>query len=122
MTYHFSRSSIKFQVTRDKKSQILTRIERFRTVTPVLIHPGVWEDAQSFMKNRQLESNLSKITRPVAAIKSLRFALLLQDRICYCIGLVFRGNKPSLNTMLTKINDHMMSQGHSELNQSLRVK
>ena len=28
------------------------------------------------MKNRWFESNLSKITRPVAAIKSLRFALL----------------------------------------------
>ena len=27
------------------------------------------------MKNRRFESNLSKITRPVAAIKSLRFAL-----------------------------------------------
>ena len=28
------------------------------------------------LKNRRFESNLSKITRPVAAIKSLRFALL----------------------------------------------
>ena len=27
------------------------------------------------LKNRRFESNLSKITRPVAAIKSLRFAL-----------------------------------------------
>ena len=27
------------------------------------------------MKNQLFESNLSKITRPVAAIKSLRFAL-----------------------------------------------
>ena len=28
------------------------------------------------MKNRRVESNLSKITRPVTAIKSRRFALL----------------------------------------------
>ena len=30
-------------------------------------------------KNRRFESNLSKITRPVAAIKSLRFALFCQQ-------------------------------------------
>ena len=43
-----------FKVTRDKKSSILTRVERFRTVTQVLIHPGVWEDAQSLMKINDL--------------------------------------------------------------------
>ena len=31
------------------------------------------------MKNKWFESNLSKITRPVAAIKSLRFALFIQE-------------------------------------------
>ena len=86
-----------FKVTRDKKSPILTWIEHFRTVTSVWIHPWIWNDAQSLMwlrrgallffevihqisrshglKNRWFGSDLSKITRPVAAIKSLRFAL-----------------------------------------------
>ena len=73
----FQGHSSNFKVTQNKKSPILTRIVRFQTVTPVLIHPGVWEDAQSLMKNRLFESNLSKITRPVAAIKSLRFAFLV---------------------------------------------
>ena len=36
-----------FKVTRDKKLPILTWIERFRTVTPVWIHPWLWNDAQS---------------------------------------------------------------------------
>ena len=133
-----------------KKLSILTRIERFRTVTLVWIHRWLWNDAQSLkqhrrgallfsrssikfqghtgqknanfysnwafpnsnsslnsprglrrctkldvmykscpvifevihqisrsrrLKNRRFESNLSKISRPVAAIKSLRFAL-----------------------------------------------
>ena len=34
------------------------------------------------LKNRWFESNLSKITRPVAAIKSLRFALFLDGNFC----------------------------------------
>ena len=35
------------KVTRDKKSPILTQIERFRTVTQVLIHKRLRNDAQS---------------------------------------------------------------------------
>ena len=31
------------------------------------------------MQNEKFESNLRKITRPVAAIKSLRFSLLFSD-------------------------------------------
>ena len=38
-----------FKVTRDRKLPILTRIERFRTVTSVLIHRWIWNDAQSLM-------------------------------------------------------------------------
>ena len=79
-----------------KKSSIFTWTECFRTVTPVGIHWCIGNNAQSLMyyrrgallfcevihqissshrlKYRQFESNLSKITRPVAAIKSLRFA------------------------------------------------
>ena len=36
-----------FKVTRDNKSPILTRIERFRTLTPVWIHQWIWNDEQS---------------------------------------------------------------------------
>ena len=57
--YCFWRSSVKFQGHSAKKN---------RWFWPKL---GV-----SRLKNRRFESNLSKITRPVAAIKSLRFALL----------------------------------------------
>ena len=86
-----------FKLKRLKKSSILTQIKHFRTVTPVWIHQWLRNDAKSFkshrrgvllffrvihqisrshgLKNRRFESNLSKITRPVAAIKSLRFAL-----------------------------------------------
>ena len=80
-----------------KKSPISTRIERFQSVTSAWIHRWIWNDTQSLMqyrrgallffkvihqisrshglKNRWFGSNLSKITRPVTAIKSLRFAL-----------------------------------------------
>ena len=87
---------------RTKKSLILTRIERFRTVTPVWIHRWLWNEAHSLMYYKRgvllffevihqisrlhgpniddLNSILSKITRPVAAIKSLRFALFFIAR------------------------------------------
>ena len=42
-----------FKVTRDKRSPILSRIERFRTVTPVWIHRELWNDAQSLMGYRR---------------------------------------------------------------------
>ena len=93
----FPRSSIKFQGHKGKKSPISTRIERFQSVTSAWIHRWIWNDTQSLMqyrrgallffkvihqisrshglKNRWFGSNLSKIVSPVAAIKSLRFAL-----------------------------------------------
>ena len=40
-------------VTRDKISPISTRIERFRTVTPVWIHRWIWNDAQSLKQQRR---------------------------------------------------------------------
>ena len=46
--YCLSRSSIKFQDhTGQKKLLILTRIERFRAVTPMWIHRWLWNGAQS---------------------------------------------------------------------------
>ena len=108
--YCFPRSSIKFQGHKGKKSPISTRIERFRSVNSVWIHQWIWSDTQSLMqyrrgallffevihqisrshglKNRWFGSNLSQITRPVAAIKSLRFALLFM--IWTKIKLMFR--------------------------------
>ena len=94
--YCFSMSSVKLQGHTTKKNpSILTQIRRFRTVTPVWIHQWLGNDAQSLklhrrgallyfgvihqisrshgLKNRRFEFSLSKITRPVAAIKSLRF-------------------------------------------------
>ena len=85
---------------RTKKSPILTQIEHFRTVTPVWIHRWLWNHIQSLMYYRSVvllisskssikfQSNtgwkiddlnpfLSKITRPVAAIKPFIFALLV---------------------------------------------
>ena len=95
-----------FKVTWEKQSSILTCTECFRTVTPVWMHWWIWNDAHSLMwyrrgvplffvvihkisrshvlKNRQFESNLSKITRPVEAIKSLRFALLWFHKWTLC--------------------------------------
>ena len=35
------------KVTQDRKSQILTRIEHFRTVIPVCIHRWLWKDAKN---------------------------------------------------------------------------
>ena len=166
----FEGHPLNFKVKRLKKSSILTKIGRFRTVTPVWIHWWLWNDTQSLkqhrrgallffdvicqisrshgskncrfspklrvsgllfqfeftdgfemmhkawcsieevpfcfpwpsikflghkgQKNRWFGSNLSKITRPVAAIKSLRFALFktkqsiklhFTSKFCSCI-------------------------------------
>ena len=43
-----------FKVTRDRKSPISTRIERFRTVTPAWIHRWLWNDAQCLMWYRRV--------------------------------------------------------------------
>ena len=45
--YCFSRSSVKFKVTRLSKSSNLTQIGHFRTVTQVWIHQWLRNDAQS---------------------------------------------------------------------------
>ena len=42
-----------FKVTRDKTLSILTRIECFRTVTPVWIHQWLWNDAQNLKQHRK---------------------------------------------------------------------
>ena len=86
-----------------KTSPILTRIVRFRTVTQFWLHWWIWNDAHSLrwyrrgallffevihqisgshrLKNWWFESSLGKITRPVAAIKSVRVALFCSHRM-----------------------------------------
>ena len=45
--YCFSRSPVIFQGHMGQKIAFFTQIGRFRTVTPVLIHQWLWNDAQS---------------------------------------------------------------------------
>ena len=51
--YWFSRSPVKFQGHTGQQIPILTRIERFWIVTPVWIHPWLWNDAQSLIWYRR---------------------------------------------------------------------
>ena len=54
---------LNFKVTRLKKSSNLTKIERFRTVTPVRIHWWLWNDAQSLKQNRRVALLFFKVIR-----------------------------------------------------------
>ena len=47
-------------------SLILTRIERFRTVPPVWIHPWLWNDAQRLMKYRRVALLFSKVIHEIS--------------------------------------------------------
>ena len=108
--YCFSRSYVKLQGHTAKKTRLIWLIWRFRTVTPVWIHWWIWNDTQSLMlyrrhallvfgvnpsnlkvtraKIRPFESNLNNITRPFAAIKSLRFALFhFRSHLNTCISV-----------------------------------
>ena len=85
--YCFWRSSVKFQGHSAKKN---------RRFWPKL---GV-----SRLKNRRFESNLSKITRPVAAIKSLRFALF--DEMCRSASLVARMINTNLEEQKLRLRQH----------------
>ena len=51
--YCFSWSSVKFQGHTAKKSWILTRIGRFRSVTPIWIQQWLWNVAQSLKRYRR---------------------------------------------------------------------
>ena len=119
-----------------KKMSILTRIRYFQTVTPVWMHQWLWNDAKNLkwhrrgallffgvihqvsrshgLKNRWFEGNLSKITRPVAAIKSLRFALLDYSKIIWyyphLISLLMSNYNQGFLWMLLLI--HIWLQNH----------
>ena len=76
MPYCFSGSSIKFQGHTgwkiDDLNPIWVRLLGRSQLSNPSDLPCYWSHG---LKNQQFESNSSKITRPVAAIKSLRFAL-----------------------------------------------
>ena len=90
-----------FLVMGDNKMPVLTRFEHFRTVSPSQMHWWLWNDTQSwkghgrrsllFFKAIGLISRShrpNQVTRPVAAIKSLGFALFMflqkiQQVLCF---------------------------------------
>ena len=59
----FEGCPLNFKVTRLKKSSILTKIGRFRTVTPVWIHSWLWNDAHSLKQHRRGSLLLFKVIR-----------------------------------------------------------
>ena len=106
-----------------RKKSILTRIQRCRTGTPVWIHWWLWNDTQAWrsikevpycffrssikfqgymgIKIDDLILMLSKIIRPVAAIKSLRFALFkvicqISSWHMQCFKLKFSFSRPEM--------------------------
>ena len=64
--YFFQGHPSNFKVTRDKKSTILTRIERFRTVTLVWIHWWLWNDARSLKQHRRGALLFFKVIRQIS--------------------------------------------------------
>ena len=64
--YCFSRSSVKFKVTGDSKSPILTRIERFRTVTLAWIHRWLWNDGQRLKQDKRGATLFFKVIRQIS--------------------------------------------------------
>ena len=80
----FLRSSVKFQGHTGKKITNFHLNWAFALLFYWVIHLI----SRSYrLKNQWLESNLSKITRPVAAIKSLRFALFFNILLVFPLHL-----------------------------------
>ena len=61
-----------FKVTRDKKLLTLIGIERFRTVTPVWIHPWLWNDVQSPIESTKTTSMEDVSTGVLEKIKNIQ--------------------------------------------------
>ena len=68
-----------YKVTWDNKLPIFNWIENVRTVTPALLFVKFIHIISRLwgLKNKKIECNFSKITRPVTAIRSFRFPLLV---------------------------------------------
>ena len=62
----FEGHPLNFKVTRLKKSSILSKIVRFRTVTPVWIHWWLWNDAQSLKQQRRGALLFFKVIRQIS--------------------------------------------------------
>ena len=83
--YRFSRSSVKFY------GHTWQKISSF---DPNNIYIYIWTVTRA--QSQQFESNLNKITRPVAFIKSIRFALfaastgVYSDMFCIFYAAVFQ--------------------------------
>ena len=64
-----------FKVTLDKKWTILTRIERFWTVTPVWIHQWLWNDAQSLTWYRRIVLLFFKVIHQISRSQGQKIAV-----------------------------------------------
>ena len=77
----FSRSSIKFKGHTGNKSPILTRIQRFGIVTPLLIHPWLWNDAQSLISYRRGPLMFMKVIHQVSRSHGIKIKSPILTRI-----------------------------------------
>ena len=99
LRYYLSGSPIKFKGHAGKTSTIWPRLERFRTITLIWFEGWLWNDVHSLYehargatlfsevihqisrshepKNLRLRSDLAKITRTIAAMKSPGIALFI---------------------------------------------
>ena len=66
-------------VTRLKKSSILTKIGRFRTVTPVWIHWWLWNDAQSLKQHNRGALLFFKVIRKISSSHDKKLPILTQS-------------------------------------------
>ena len=73
-----SRPSVKFQGHTGQKFPILTYIGHFRTVTPVWIHPWLWNEAQSLKQHRIGALSIFEVIR-----KLLKFQCHLGQKIAH---------------------------------------
>ena len=64
-----------------KKSPILTRIERFRTVTSVWIHQWLWNDAQSLKQHRRGALLFFKVIRQISRSHGIKDHWFLPELI-----------------------------------------
>ena len=82
-----------FKGTRLKKSSVLTQLWRFRTLTPVWIHPLLWNDAQSLMEHRRCALLFFKVICQIS--RSYR----TRNRR-FCPNWAFPDSNSSLNSLI----------------------
>ena len=72
-----------FKVTWDKKTTILTRIECFRTVTPVWNHRWLWNYAQSLKYQRSGALLIFKVIHQISRSHRVRKLPILTQFECF---------------------------------------